>query len=739
MHALLIRPDGGRALVGGTPVEIDMPDPEREDGMDTVPIEPTTIEAPAIDYLLVNVPLTDPTTPYHSIPYLVGAADAAGFHGHHCLDANLEALYFLAHPDQVATLLRSCASVRAEIERRPRRTRYDELRYRFALAAVGLDPDVVHRAIEVMRDPVRFYDYPLYRRAEAVIRRFLDALSVNGFPGQFKGLRVDGSGIVNLSRLADAGDPRVIDRFVAPFRPYLDGPFAAALRGHHFSLVGLSVNYTSQLPFAIWMAREIRRVLPSSMICVGGTEISDVLKYARQKDVIWRLFPTCDAVVGGEGETALVELLTAAQAGARPPSGRPGILLPKARGALAMAEASPARYEDLGTLAAPRYDVWDLERYWSPEPAVLYSPTRGCYWNRCTFCDYGLNTDAPTSPSRERPIDRALDELQSISRFARVVYFGVDAISPAYLRKLCEGIRRRLIPIRWAAELRLERSFRRELGIDLRSAGCVAISFGYESGSQSVLDRIDKGVSVAHVPAVLGQLSSAGIGCQMMGFIGFPGETREEARRTFTFLLDHREVWTLAVIGDFELTSGSIVAKQPSRFGVDRMAAYDGEDIARRLHWSEADGRLRYPGDLRDAELNALFEQVASGGGDRPFVGGLDSTHSLLYFDRFGRGLIPAGPADAGSIGMADAATYDTPLASVERFISRTHLYALHAAARRDGRSVGCEEIERWLAEPSERSERAAGPARHRIEISSDGRLHEPTESELIARSHGIS
>ncbi|WP_437716833.1 radical SAM protein [Sorangium sp. So ce448] len=692
-----------------------------------------------IDYLLVNVPLTDPTAPYHSIPYLVGAANAAGFLGHRCLDANLEALYFLAHPDQVAKLLRACASVREEIERRPRRTRYDELRYRFALAAVGLEPDAAQRAIEVMRDPVRFYDYPLYQRSTAVIRRLLDALSVNGFPGQFNGLRVDRSGIVNLSRLSDLADPRIIERFVAPFRPYLEGPFVASLKEREFSLVGLSVNYSSQLPFAIWMAREVRRVLPSCMICVGGTEISDVLKYASRRDAIWRLFPTCDAVVGGEGETALVDLLAAAEAGARAPAGRPGILVPRTRGALAMAEAPRARYEDLRALAAPRYDVWDLGRYWSPEPVVLYSPTRGCYWNRCTFCDYGLNTDSPTSPSRERPIDEALDELEGISRLSRIVYFAVDAISPAYLRKLCEGICQRKIPIRWGAELRIERLFRRGLGVDLRSSGCIAISFGYESGSQSVLDRIDKGVSVAEVPAVLRQLSSSGIGCQLMGFIGFPGETKDEARMTFSLLLENRDVWTLAGIGDYVLTSGSIVGKEPSRFGIRQVAAYDGEDIARVLCWRDGDGRLRYPGDLRDAELHALAAQVVSIAGERPFVGGIDSAHSLLYFNRFGPRLVPAGVGDAGAARTASRVMYDTPLAAVDHFISRATLHALHAAARRGGRSFGCEEIERWLAEPSDGAEHEVGRARHWIEIFSDGQVHEPSESELVACSHGGS
>src|SRR5690348_16350417 len=44
-----------------------------------------------LPYLLVNPPFTDPTTPYHSIPYLVGAAREAGYHGERCVDANLDA------------------------------------------------------------------------------------------------------------------------------------------------------------------------------------------------------------------------------------------------------------------------------------------------------------------------------------------------------------------------------------------------------------------------------------------------------------------------------------------------------------------------------------------------------------------------------------------------------------------------------------------------------------------------
>ena len=144
-------------------------------------------------YLLVNVPLTDPTSPYHSISYLVGAATAAGYGNFSCLDANVQALNYLARPEQVAALIDECGRVRDELETRDRLTRGEQLLYRYALKAVGLERDTVGRAIQVMTDPERCYDYALYREAVVALKRWMDLLSVRGFPGQLDdfSLRLD--------------------------------------------------------------------------------------------------------------------------------------------------------------------------------------------------------------------------------------------------------------------------------------------------------------------------------------------------------------------------------------------------------------------------------------------------------------------------------------------------------------------------------------------------------------------
>lgn len=278
-----------------------------------------------LQYLLINTPLTDPTAPYHSISYLVGAAAGAGYTGFACLDANIAALTYLAQEPRVAALLDLAAAVRTAIEAKPQLTRLDQLSYRYALKGVGLAPDSVLRAIAVMRDPATFYDYSRYREAVMVLTRWMDLMSLAGVPGQFTGFTINGAGIANLNHLGDLTDDAGLRRIVGPFADYFDGPFTALLQSRPWQFVGLSVNYTAQLPFAMQMCKVIRAACPTAIIALGGTEITDTLKNMLDPQQIWSLFPDGDVIVAGEGETALVEILDAIGVGAPLPVGRPAL------------------------------------------------------------------------------------------------------------------------------------------------------------------------------------------------------------------------------------------------------------------------------------------------------------------------------------------------------------------------------------------------------------------------------
>lgn len=662
-----------------------------------------------LPFLLINPPLTDPTCPYHSISYLLAATESSGFHGGCALDANLEALNHLIETEQVAGLIARARGCIEEIEHRSSLTRMDELRYLYALKCLALTPDMPRAAVDTFRDPVAFYDYPRYRRAVTVINNWIDLLSLDGHPGQFDGLGFDFSHVVNFSSLADMSDPAIIRTLAAPFDPYLDTKLRTRLHERPWRLIGLSVCYVQQLPVAIRMAQIIREELPEVRLCLGGTEISDIVKQIAQPRDIWKLFPSADYLVVGEGEAAIVNLLDHVDAAPRSVRG-PGIMT---RGALLGGRPEVA-YEDLASSGTPNYEVWDWPSYWAPEAVVLYSPTRGCYWNKCTFCDYGLNTDSPTSPSRERPIPAVITDLQRVQKIGTTLYFAVDAMSPKYLRKLAAAIAP--LGLSWSAELRLEKTFVSGLTEELASSGCIAISFGYESASPRVLDLIDKGTDTKMIGRILGALKESNIGAQMMGFIGFPSETLAEAMMTYEFLIEHQESWALAGIGDFVLTTQSIVAKQPSRFGIERVVASRGDDIVRSLSWVEPGGTIRHSGDARsdtrdDAKdaLDDAATAICRGRETRPFVGGIDSSHSLLYFKRFGARLWPKSDREAPAAPRARNVRYRTPFA-LDRFSNRDALHGYVGAQRSSGWSPSSQDTLAYLSTPAE-------TARHSTEI----------------------
>lgn len=661
-------------------------------------------------YLLINPPLTDPTAPHPAISYLVGAAGAAGHDGFTVLDANLEALEHMIEPRNVSYVLEKCRRARARLERSGSMSRADSLMYRYALEAVGLHQTTPGQAVEVLRDRGAFHDFRRYQDAVHVLQRWMDVLSTSGFPGQFDGFGIDDHNVINCGSSVDLADPELLETFIEPFRSYFDEPFHDALTARPYRLIGLSVSCVSQLPFAVWMCRRIRALCPSALLCVGGAEITSVVKNLRDKQRLWAMFSDCDAIVVGEGESALVELLDAAAAGAPAPCGRPGIL--SRHDTRPIAEVT-VRFEDLARLPGPRYDIWPWQRYWSPEPVIRYAPTRGCYWSKCRFCGYGPSADKPALQSRVRPVALAMADLESVARIGRHVYFSVDAVSPSYLRRLCEALSQRDLGIRWSAELRLERTFPDwRMGPLLRAAGCVALSLGYESGSQRLLNLLDASVQIARVPELLAELADADIGLQMMGRVGFPGETEDEALETHRFLLRHASLWALCSIGDFTLAPGALVARQPARFGIHALDPYEGDDIVRALWWRRADSRITARGSARTSRVRELARQLDAGLADRPFVGGVDSSHSLIYFARNGRRLLPDDVEPAAlEDWLVPTRRYVSPLPAEAFSFDRSALLSHHRVARAQGRALRGWEVIEWLAQPHQPAIAPAHPA----------------------------
>jgi anaerobic magnesium-protoporphyrin IX monomethyl ester cyclase len=575
---------------------------------------------------LLYPPITDPTSGYHSLSYLDSFARAQGHPPADLIDINIEAFHFSYGADGIDWMQQCLRSL--DIGDGWPYQSEDTVRAHL-LRAAEPDPAAVRRAVTVLRDPSLFYDYGYYQQAVNDVTAWMNCLGATGFAGQFhNGFQARLPPAFAVGSRTALTDVRALARLSRPFQRYYDDVLVPRLRAGNYDIVGVNITYAWQLPFALWLSRLIRQCLPSAFVIAGGTEVSDVWKYALDKATVFEIFRDLDAIVVGEGETAYTSILECIGTGTLP-SSHPNVRLHPRYGAVR--PLALLHYEPLHELPVPDYHGLPWELYLSPERFVYYSPTRGCYWNKCTFCDYGLNTDGPTSPWRQDHVDTMMRDVTAISSFARFVYFSVDVLAPATILRFAERIVEEKIDIRWGAEIRLEKYWSAERAELLRRSGCVAVSVGFESGNQRVLDLINKGTRPAQVRQTIAAMHGVGIGVQMMGFTGFPTESAAEAQDSVAFLVDNRELWTFGGLGEFQLTSGAIVAKRPEMFGVSNIRPMPNSDIARTLLFDEP---------ISDAAHQDVARQkqriVAGGHYDRPWLGGTDTPHSFFFHDRFG-------------------------------------------------------------------------------------------------------
>ncbi|HET9281734.1 MAG TPA: radical SAM protein [Candidatus Angelobacter sp.] len=470
----------------------------------------------------------------------------------------------------------------------------------------------------------------------------MEMLGSLSYPCEYHDFSPAHRGRFSPGSLKDLLNPELGEKICMPFVQYFENMVLADSSFSAADMIGISVVYDHQIYHAFQLARMVRRHWPGKTIILGGTAISQLYKYLRDKSRFREVFDFCDAVVVGEGETAICEL--AASNG--DVAGRTFTNTITYSCSQDRLNFPVVQYENLTQLGPPVYDhPWDL--YLSPARGINYSPTRGCYWNRCTFCDYGLNSDKPTSPWRERKIDQVIEDLSNATRDfgIRYVYFAVDVMAPGYLDRLSDAILDSDLDIRWSAELRMERIFSEERTRKMKKAGCVSVSFGMESGSQRILDLIDKGTKVEYMRVTMKNFASSDIACQLMAFTDFPTETEQEKEATRQFIRENQPYWSAGGMGTFLLTGTSIIARNPEKFGIELIEVKDVDSprgVAYRLV-NEAGQRLGLT-EASDSSFDNdgdIFPAIMG----RPWAGGTDSLHTMIYYNAFGKDFFKTHPA----------------------------------------------------------------------------------------------
>jgi len=259
-----------------------------------------------------------------------------------------------------------------------------------------------------------------------------------------------------------------------------------------------------------------------------------------------------DVIVIGEGEETMYEVVWAWSERDADLSLIKGIQWKNPKGEIVI-NAERELLKNIDQLPFPNRKKVDLQKYFDVwknahgESSVSVSTMRGCPYT-CKWCSravYGLSY-------RRRSPDLVADEIEELQRnytFDSIWFVDdVFTINAKWMREFAAVIAKRQLKIRYEIISRSDRLNEEMLNL-LAQSGCFRIWIGAESGSQKIIDAMDRRVNVNNVREMIQLTRKKGMEAGTFIMLGYPGETENDIRATVEHLVQsnpHHFTITLA-------------------------------------------------------------------------------------------------------------------------------------------------------------------------------------------------
>ena len=301
---------------------------------------------------------------------------------------------------------------------------------------------------------------------------------------------------------------------------------SARLAAEPGGVIGIYVNLMTRSP-ALDVIRRARA--HGWTVVLGGPEPAN---YAEQY-----LRRGADVVAVGEGEVTMEELLPAlAERGPHRLHGILGTAFVDEDGEVVRNGERP-QVPDLDSLAWPDREQIDLSRYvdvWRRhhgKGSVNLITARGCPY-RCRWCSHGV---FGFTHRRRSPADCAaeVEHIRDVYRPDMVWY--ADDVFTIHHRWLFEyhgELRKRGVHMPFETISRADRMMKEEVLETLAAMGCFRVWIGSESGSQRILDSMDRKVKVEQVQWATRAAQRHGMEVGMFLMWGYDGETEDDIAAT---------------------------------------------------------------------------------------------------------------------------------------------------------------------------------------------------------------
>lgn len=356
------------------------------------------------------------------------------------------------------------------------------------------------------------------------------------------------------------------------------------------SVIGFTVHFSSSWA-SLAIAKKLKECDKTRTIVFGGPDCSRQIRgdyYIRQDCV--------DIVVQGEGEGPLFEIIDRIDT-QKEINQIKGCLILK-DGLIIDGGYAPG-VDNLDTLPTPDYSDFkdDINSRLYREPYRLdIFDSRSCP-THCHFCSEWQFWGKFRSKSGKKIYEEIVYHMQD---FPQVNYF-------YFIGSLVNGDMKALetfsdlviinkLNIRWAAQAIIRAEMTAKLLRKLKAAGCAWLGYGIESGSQRVLEKMNKRFSLELTSRVLQDTKDAGIATQANFMFGLPTETLDDFNQTLKFLRENRRYMdTILASQSFcVIDRGTYLYNHPEEFGITAKQ--------HNIYWTSNNGENNYAERFRRYE-----------------------------------------------------------------------------------------------------------------------------------------
>ena len=305
--------------------------------------------------------------------------------------------------------------------------------------------------------------------------------------------------------------------------------FIKAVRSWCPDVIGLTA-LTPTIKLAYRAARAVKAVDRDVKVVIGGVHATFMWHEVLES------CPAIDYVILGEGEESMLKLVEALEKSEKP-SHITGLAFRNEDGTpVSTGHWKPVNLDEL---PPPARHLLPMDRYTffdKPARVVHVMASRGCPYG-CIFCSTSYFFGRRV---RFRNVNKVLDEIaECMDKYRTNVFVFTDdefTINKRWINSFLNGLRERDLDITWTCGSRVD-SVDERLLAKMRSRGCTTIYFGVESGSQEILNKIGKRITIEQVRKAFDIVKRVGITAVATFIFGFPWETIRDMKQTLKFAL----------------------------------------------------------------------------------------------------------------------------------------------------------------------------------------------------------